>query len=374
MSDDATPPSTQDATPETPDVPVDYIFRWDLDKTYLQTEFDKFRDLIRTAMQKPEDKRNVPGAIPLLRALAKQASADSRRAVYFISGSPQQMRQVLTRKLELDGITPEGFVLKPNLENLLRGRFRAIRAQVGYKLRALLEQQVKLSRVIPETLFGDDAEQDAVIYSIYAEIVAGRIQGDTLHELLQVAAVYPDNADAILELAAKIEPAERVKRIFINLDRKRPIQYFRPYMPRLIPVFNYFQAGLILFQDHLITLDDVVDISLYMIEHDHYNPFALANSFQDLLRRGRLDPSTIDDVVDGLRSNERARTRAPRVLAEFADRLSAIEGADLSSNVRHDEPVDYVSLLRYELEARRRHKAALKQRRPDSFFKRSKKS
>jgi len=27
------------------------IYRWDLDKTYLQTEFDTFRQLVRTALQ-----------------------------------------------------------------------------------------------------------------------------------------------------------------------------------------------------------------------------------------------------------------------------------------------------------------------------------
>ena len=35
-----------------------HIFRWDMDKTYLKTEFDTFKDLLRTAFQKPADKTN----------------------------------------------------------------------------------------------------------------------------------------------------------------------------------------------------------------------------------------------------------------------------------------------------------------------------
>src|SRR5690606_21368192 len=155
--------------------PISHVFRWDLDKTYLQTEFDKVADLIRTALQKPEEKRNVPGAVALLRALLREPLDGSRRAVYFISGSPRQMRKTLERKLELDGIHPDAFVLKPNLQNLLLFRFKAIRGQVGYKLRALLEHQAPGSAAAPETLFGDDAEQDAFIYSIYGEIVSGRL-------------------------------------------------------------------------------------------------------------------------------------------------------------------------------------------------------
>ena len=32
------------------------VFRWDLDKTYLVSDFDRFRDLVRVPFQKAEDK------------------------------------------------------------------------------------------------------------------------------------------------------------------------------------------------------------------------------------------------------------------------------------------------------------------------------
>ena len=48
---------------------VAHIFRWDLDKTYLRTEFDTWIDLMRTAIERPERKRTVPGAAALMREL-----------------------------------------------------------------------------------------------------------------------------------------------------------------------------------------------------------------------------------------------------------------------------------------------------------------
>lgn len=342
---------------------IEHVFRWDLDKTYLLTEFDRVRDLVRTAFQKPEEKRNVPGAVPLLRALLRPTPEGDRRAVYFISGSPRQMRKTLTRKFELDGIEPEAFVLKPNLENLLKFRFRAIRGQVGYKLRALLEHQVESPQPVPETLFGDDAEQDAVIYSIYAEISAGRIRGDDLRKLLDIAQVYPHNTQAILEAAERLEPFDRVHRIFIILDRKSPPSRFRPYKPRLVPVYNYFQASLVLHQDGLLDPGAVAEISLDMIERDNYTPFALANSFQDLLRRGHLETESLGRVAEAVLEHQPTQHVARQVMSEFAERLGDVEDSlrDFIAPT-FDERPDYAQLLGEELAARKHHKSLRKKK------------
>ena len=56
--------------------PTPCIFRWDLDKTYLQTDFDSVRALLRTAFEGAEAKRTVPGAATLLREGAPLATPD----------------------------------------------------------------------------------------------------------------------------------------------------------------------------------------------------------------------------------------------------------------------------------------------------------
>ena len=78
--------------------PPKRIYRWDLDKTYLQTEFDTLRQLVRTAFQKASEKKAVPGAAALIRELK---GPESRLCI--VSGSPTQMRAVLAEKLKLDG-------------------------------------------------------------------------------------------------------------------------------------------------------------------------------------------------------------------------------------------------------------------------------
>ena len=42
------------------------IFRWDLDKTYLKTDFDKVSSLLKTFFQAPEKRKPLCGAEPFI--------------------------------------------------------------------------------------------------------------------------------------------------------------------------------------------------------------------------------------------------------------------------------------------------------------------
>ena len=78
-----------------------HIYRWDLDRTYLDTEIDSVRGLLRTALESAGEKKVIPGADALLRSLIRH---DPDAMVCILSGSPRQMRGVLREKLALDGI------------------------------------------------------------------------------------------------------------------------------------------------------------------------------------------------------------------------------------------------------------------------------
>src|SRR4051812_20714462 len=86
--------------------PPTHVYRWDLDKTYLKTEFDTMKQLLRSAFESAEEKQAVPGAAALLRELRAGGAA----RICFISGSPKQMRRVLTKKLRLDGVEFDEFI------------------------------------------------------------------------------------------------------------------------------------------------------------------------------------------------------------------------------------------------------------------------
>ena len=66
--------------------PVRYNYRWDLDKTYLDTDFRLHR-IWRVPFESAAAKRNVPGAVALLRELSTGQDPTGRVQVTFISGS-----------------------------------------------------------------------------------------------------------------------------------------------------------------------------------------------------------------------------------------------------------------------------------------------
>jgi hypothetical protein len=321
--------------------PPKKIYRWDLDKTYLQTEFDTLRQLVRTAFQKASDKKAVPGASALIREL--RASGDSRLCI--VSGSPTQMRAVLVEKLKLDGVEFDELVLKDNLRNLVRGRFKALRGQVGYKLPVLLRSRANAPAEAEEVLFGDDAEADAFIYSLYADMVARRVSEPVVHQVLEAAEVYPDDIENVIKVWETIPKADPVRRIFINLDRLTTPASFAKYGPRLVPIFNYFQAALVLMADGHLSAPQVLKVMVDLIQSAGHNLGTLANSLQDLIRRGlplQEVAQSLGEALQGPQAMLQVVRPLPDILAAFTKRAASL-GAPVPPARAKD--IDYLSLL-----------------------------
>jgi hypothetical protein len=338
-------------------LPPVHTFRWDLDKTYLRTEFDSVRDLARAAFETAADKQTFPGAAALLRALHQE-----RHRICIVSGSPTHMRQVLTAKLTLDGIAYDEFTLKPNIKNLLRGRFRSLRAQIPYKLPAMLAS--RLNAAAPaETLFGDDAEADAIIYCLYADLVSGRVGLGDLERVLIASRAYDDDAQDTLDLARQLPKVDAVRRIFIHLDRRSPPMGFRRFGPRLVPVYNYFQAALVLYQDKVLSARQLLFVALEMIDSGQYELGMLATSIQDMIRRNRVTRETTLLLVEeaqqaaasGALSGRADLPPFERIAEAFRERIRELGGAP---PLPFDpmEPLDYVRLVDEEHEQRRKRR------------------
>ena len=271
-----------------------HVYRWDLDKTYLETHFESLSRLVRIAFERPEEKINVPGSAALLRELSRPRDGVSPSRICIVSGSPRQMRKVLEQKLKLDGVTWHEFHLKPQWDNLRRGRLRAVKDQVGYKLPLLLESRAGITPGTGETLFGDDAEADGFIYSLYADVLAGRLDLSQMVRILRAAGAYPDAVDRCAAAAASLEPADDVERIFIILDKRSAPALFRPLGARVVPVFNYFQAALVLFAGGHLDAEAVIGITRAFLVEDRHLVEELANLFQDIVRRGHLPGSAME--------------------------------------------------------------------------------
>jgi hypothetical protein len=266
-----------------------HIARWDLDKTYLRTDFDSLRDLVRTALERAEEKRTNPGASTLLREMVREGIQ-----VHILSGSPEQMRRRLEDKLRLDGVTWDTFTLKPNLRNLLRLRFRAMRDQLGYKLPALLRARAAVGDgtgpaiACHESLFGDDAEADAYVYSLYADVMAGRVTDGELLTVLRRGRVYEDVVADTMNVARALDHGEVVERILIHLERQTPPDEFRTYGPRIVPFYNYLQAAFVLLEDGRLGPEAVLRVAVELATQHRFDGDALARSYLDLARRGHL--------------------------------------------------------------------------------------
>jgi hypothetical protein len=157
------------------------------------------------------------------------------------------MRSRLEAKLRLDGVPFQQLILKDNLRNLRKGRFRAVRGQFGYKLPMLLAGRVGLDSGIRESLFGDDAEVDALVYSVYADALAGRLSPVELSRILVSEGAYPDHLVDALSALKKLERTEVVERIFIHLAKGRTPEDFAGLGTRVIPVYTWLQAAIVLF-------------------------------------------------------------------------------------------------------------------------------
>jgi hypothetical protein len=341
------------------------VYRWDLDKTYLRTEFDTVRDLVRTAFEPARQKQTVPGASALLR----EVRATEPAGIYILSGSPEQMRKVLEAKLRLDGVRWDSFTLKPSLRNLLRGRFRFLRDQVGYKLAALLTSRIQVEPDTDEILFGDDAEADAFIYSLYADICEDRVDNGTLMEVLRRAGVYEQELPSLVRMMSRVPHRGWVRRIFIHLDRMTPPDAFDDYGRRLCPFYNYFQPALVLVEDGAIDADAALRVGAEIVVQHGFAPDALTASFVDLARRGYVGRGA------GARILERADFIQPRsyataapVLRAFVQELAArVDGLAEAPPVDRTE-VDYPKLFDRDQERSRAAKARAILRKTSTLF------
>jgi len=277
------------------------VYRWDLDKTYLKSEFDRIRELVRIPFEKAEDKVAAPGVTALIRALRETALAHGREVrTYFVSASPPQIGRAIKKKLELDGVVYEGIVFKNQLQRLIRGKFRHLREQVGFKLTELL----KLHHADPaggqEYLFGDDWESDPLIYSLYADVIAGRVDAAQLADVLRAIRVDSSLIQEACALAEGGPHADSVSRIFITLERRTPLANFRCYGSRLVPTFNYLQTAACLYEEGVLDRGGVVRVAQSLVEASHYTPERLANSLADVQRRGFISEHTVRSIGEEL--------------------------------------------------------------------------
>jgi len=318
------------------------IYRWDLDKTYLRTDFDTLKALVRTAFEPASSKRTMPGAAPLLRELWRTGPS----AIHILSGSPRQMRPVLEEKLKLDGIRWTSFTLKPSLQQLLRGHVGYLRDQVGYKLNALLESRETSAQDADEVLFGDDSESDAFVYSLYADICAGRVPLDDLTRVLEQAKVNREDVRRIVRRAGRVPQRDMCRRIFIHLDRMSAPDLFWDYGARVCPFYNYLQPALVLLEQEMIDAESVLRVAAELVADHAFAADALLASYTDLSRRGHVGAGAALQLVDYLKhAGAHEFSTATPALLRFGELIESQQATFSQVAPTDAQTLDYVTLF-----------------------------
>lgn len=221
------------------------------------------RGLLRIPFERAADKRAVPGVVALIKAVRR--SADQRgmeTAVCFVSASPPQIGRAIREKLELDGIEYEEIRFKDQVHHLVRGHFDVLREQIGYKLAELTRSASAAARRAEELLFGDDWESDPLIYSLYADLMAGNIGWEQLEPWLASAGVHAHYRDVIHRALQERRPPRYVRGIFILRARGRAATELEAFGRRLLWFDNYFECALILHAIGYLRADGVVEVAL----------------------------------------------------------------------------------------------------------------
>lgn len=229
-------------------LPPDYegdVLIWDIDKTYLDTSFSSLRGLLAIPFEFAVDKRSLPGAVRLIRALRHGPNPQSALVpLYFVSGSPPQLRDVVEQKMTLDGVEYDGITFKDQWGLLKAGRARDITAQVGYKLQALLHYHREFPAGARYFLFGDDVEEDAQSFLLFGEICTGLRGAELETRLADFGVSSPDVSEVVRLADAVVARTDPVERVFIHLTNRTDPTRFESR--RVTATYSYLQTAMVL--------------------------------------------------------------------------------------------------------------------------------
>ncbi len=241
-----------------------------------------------------------------------------------------------------------------SLENILRLRFRALRGQLGYKLPSLLRRRCELEdqrsssgALLREVLLGDDAEADAFVYSLYADVCAGVVSPGTLAEVMRKGGAYADTIADALRFASYVTKGPVVARILIHLDRQSSPTDFRVFGPRVVPFYNYLQAAFVLYEDGCIPAKSVLRVAQDLAYTHNFDSGSLARSYLDLSRRGHVTGAGIDELEAAHAALRGAHGAGASELGELVRELKRLAPDLHPPPERAATAIDYVAMAEH---------------------------
>jgi hypothetical protein len=295
----------------------------DIDKTYLETEFESVVRMARIAFEGASDKITVSGATDVLLAArwgdVTAAAADGGelypRPLHFVSSSPPQLRAVLEEKLAIDQLDWTSDSFKNQAYNLRMGRVDLLRRHVAYKSSAILGVLAKASPGSLAYMLGDNAEMDAAIYLGVALYAARRFSADEYRDYLIAAGAEPASADEVIAACPEPPPAT-VQAILIRRLPGYPVVLEPGLTGGVIFFDNYLEAAAVLMHLGLIAPECAA---------------GLARSFHNLYGMSRAQ-------VAGVLATLAAHPGVDATLRAEAEAMRELLRAGVAAGARADAP------------------------------------
>lgn len=231
----------------------------DIDKTYLETEFESISRMVRIAFEDAKAKVTVAGAADFLElarwySFCDDSSVDDKipRPLHFVSSSPPQLRSVLEEKLLMDRIDWTSATFKNQAYNLKMGRVDLLRQHVAYKTLAILSVVGRATAGSRFVMIGDNAESDAYIYLGIKFLAERKLSPAGLNSYLEIAGVEASVAAQIHAEASRLVDGISVPHILIRSVPGYRIIDCPPLTDYIAYFTDYFDASLILLQADLI--------------------------------------------------------------------------------------------------------------------------
>lgn len=176
----------------------------DIDKTYLETEFETFVQMAKTAIEDADEKRTVDGAHLVLSA-ARWHSVDGKpNPLHFVTASPPQLKLVLEKKLRIDDVQWNSIIFKNQAYNIRKGRMSLLRDHIAYKTLALHNVLLESGENTSAFMIGDNAELDSFIYTGLSLFLNGTLSKKGYKAYLASAGTDSQVIDELMDLISPV--------------------------------------------------------------------------------------------------------------------------------------------------------------------------
>ena len=233
----------------------------DLDKTYVETEFESWVKMARIPFERPHEKITVAGANEVLVAIRNDAVTPAQTpmtGLHFVSSSPPQLRSALEGKLVLDQLDWTTDTFKNQSYNIRMARIDLLRHHIAYKTKAILDIAGSAATESVLWMVGDNAEYDGFIYCGVKLFLEGRLDRAGFAGWLAAAKVERSVIDQVLTGTEWVKERRlRVAGILIRKLNNYQVVRQKPFTDEIFMFESWLQVAWQWLKAELIKPEDL---------------------------------------------------------------------------------------------------------------------